>query len=328
VAPARVRTPLLVVLASAFAAVMVVVLPGTQAHAEPTVTEIEAKIRQIWLQAEPLIEEYNGVHEQYKKNRAKQDALKKKIEPLQRQMDLAQLRVGVLAAQVYRGGQADAVNAMLSSGSPQVLAEQLSFLDYVARDQERQLKGISDLKANYDAQKTPIDTLVATLAQQDADLAKRKKAIEAQLTELQRLRRQLYGTTSGTGSFRPWPCPASYEPTKGYQAAKFACTQTGKPYVWAADGPSSYDCSGLTLAAWRAVKVYLPHQSSEQRASIPYVSRANLKIGDLVFYYRPIHHVGIYVGDNKIVHAPSAGDYVRMANMDDSGPINSFGRPS
>jgi peptidoglycan DL-endopeptidase CwlO len=327
VSPTRVQRPLYAMVVFALATLMLVVMPGTQARAEPTVTEIEAQIQKIWLQAEPLIEEYNGVHEQYKKNKAKQAELQKKIEPLERQVDLARLRIGVIAAQVYRGGQADTFNALLSSDSPRMLAEQLSFLDMLALNQERQIQGVTAMKAEYDAQKAPIDALVTKLAEQDADLAAKKKKIEAQLAELQRLRRQLYGSSASTGSFRPWPCPSAYEPTKGYKVAKFACAQAGKPYVWAADGPSSYDCSGLTSAAWKSVGVYLPHQSAAQRRSTAYVSRANLRLGDLVFYYNPIHHVAIYVGDNKIMHAPSAGDNVRMAELGHA-PIHSYGRPS
>jgi len=325
--PARTYRSLSAALAFVMIAVVVVVLPGTRALADPTVAEIEAQIQKLWGEAEPLIEEYNGVHEQYKKNLAKQAALLKKIEPLQRQIDLAQLRVGVIAAEVYKGGQANAFNAVVSSGSPQELAEQLAMLDQIAREQQRQLQDVTDMKAAYDAQKAPIDALVATLKTQDADLAAKKKSIEARLTELQKLRRQAYGTTGTTGSYRPWPCPASYEPTKAYKAASFACKQAGKPYVWAAAGPSSYDCSGLTLASWRQVGVYLPHQSRSQRASTPYVSRANLRLGDLVFYYNPIHHVAIYVGNGKVMHAPSFGDRVRMADMDQAGPIHSYGRP-
>ncbi len=327
VVPGRTHKTLRLVSASALATLVVIVLPGTQAHADPTVAELEAKIQKIWGEAEPLIEEYNGVHEEYKKNKAKQTALLKKIEPLQRQVELAQLRVGVISAEIYKGGQADAFNAVLTSGSPKILAEQLSFIDQLARENQRQIQGVSEMKAQYDLQKAPIDQLVETLAKQDADLAAKKKTIEAQLAELQKLRRQAYGTSGSTGSFRPWPCPAAYEPTKGYKVASFACKQAGKPYVWAAAGPSSYDCSGLSLAAWKQVGVYLPHQSRAQRASIPYVSRANLRLGDIVFYYSPIHHLGIYVGDNKIMHAPAAGDNVRMADMDQAGPIHSFGRP-
>jgi cell wall-associated NlpC family hydrolase len=219
-------------------------------------------------------------------------------------------------------------NALITSGSPQTLADQLSYLDVMARDQERQLSGVTTMKGQYDAQKAPLDGLVAQLAAQDADLAKKKKDIEASLNQLQQLRIKAYGTTGGTGSYRPWPCPSSYVPTNGYKAAAFACSQTGKPYVWDAGGPSSYDCSGLTMAAWRSVGVSLPHNAAWQRSSMPSVSRANLQVGDLVFYYGDLRHVAIYVGDGKVVHAPQPGDRVRMADIGGVGPINSYGRPS
>jgi hypothetical protein len=324
----RVNRPLTMLVASVLAGLLIVVMPGTEARADPTVAEIEAQIQALWNKAEPLIEEYNGVHEQFKKNQAQQAELAKKIEPLQRQVELGQLRVGVIASEVYKGGQASTFNALITSGSPRTLAEQLSFLDQMAREQGRQLEGVSTMKQQFDVQKAPIDKLVSDLAAQDADLAEKKKQIEAQLADLQKLRTRLYGTSGTSGSFRPWPCPSAYEPTNGYKAAKFACAQAGKRYVWGTAGPNTYDCSGLTAAAWSSVGVSIPHQSKSQRASMPYVSRANLRIGDLVFYYNPIHHVGIYVGDNKIMHAPSAGDYVRMADMDRAGPIHSFGRPS
>jgi peptidoglycan DL-endopeptidase CwlO len=328
VAPARVNRSLRAVLATALAAVLLASVAASPARADPTTpAQIEKEIASVWAKAEPLIEEYNGVHEQYKKNKAKQAELQMRLEPLQRQLDLAQLRIGAIAAQVYKGGQADAFNAVLSSGSPDMLADRLSYLDVMAREQQRQLTGVTTLKSEVDAQKAPIDRLVATLAQQDADLAKKRKDIEAKITQLQRLRRQAYGTTGAVGAVRPWPCPATYEPTRGYKVASFACKQAGKPYQWAADGPGSYDCSGLTSAAWKQVGVYLPHQSRAQRASIPYVSRSNLKLGDLIFGGSPIHHVAIYVGDGKVMHAPTFGDVVRMTTLDNIGSIHSYGRP-
>lgn len=321
------RSPLRIVLSCALAVLMVAVLPGTRAHAEPSLEELEAQIQQIWAEAEPLIEEYNGIHEQFKANTAKQAELQQMIEPLERQVELARARVGVIAAEVYKGGEINAFNSVLSSGSPEILADRLVMLEQLAMVEDRQLQDVAHLKAEYDAQKAPIDALVETLAKQDADLAAKKTTIEARLKELQDLRQKAYGSSGDTGSYRPWPCPAVYEPTPGYKVANFACQQAGKPYVWAADGPNSYDCSGLTLAAWKQVGVYLPHQSLQQRRSIAYINRSELRLGDLVFYYNPIHHVGIYVGDNKIMHAPSAGDRVRMKDMDAAGPIHSFGRP-
>jgi cell wall-associated NlpC family hydrolase len=317
-----------ILLASGLAALMIVVMPGTQAHADPSVSDIEAQISTVWNQLEPLIEQYNGVHDQYMKNKAQQDDLASKLAPLQKQYELGQVRIGAMAAQVYMGGEANAFNAVVTSGSPKELAEKLSYLDQITRSQESQLAGVMSLKEQYDAQKKPVDDLVAQLAAQDADLVSKKKAIESRLNDLQKLRQQAYGTTGTTGSFRPWPCPATYAPTAGYRAAAWACSQAGKPYLWAAAGPNSYDCSGLVMAAWQTQGVYLPHNSQAQRSATVSVSRANLQLGDLVFYYATLHHVAIYVGDNKVMQAPSAGDYVRMTDMDKTGPINSYGRPS
>ncbi|GAA1755681.1 NlpC/P60 family protein [Luedemannella helvata] len=326
--PARVHRPLRVALVAAVTAVSVVLTAGAQAHAaDPSVSEVEKQIADLWADAEPMIEHYNKVHEQYKKNKAKLAALKKKIEPLERQVDLAQIRIGVVSAQIYKGGQASAINAMLASGEPRDLADQLSLLDQLAREQQRQISGVTELKNKYDKQRAPLDTLVAKLAEQDKDLLKKTHEIEDKLKDLQALRRKLYGTSGGTGSYRPWPCPSEYAPTNGYKAAKFACSQAGDPYVWAAAGPNSYDCSGLTLRSWSQVGVSLPHNAAAQRSSMKYIDKADLQIGDLVFYFSNLRHVAIYVGDGKVMHAPTAGDNVRMAEMYSVGSVHSFGRP-
>jgi cell wall-associated NlpC family hydrolase len=301
-------------------------MPGSEARADPTVTEIEAQIAQLWNESEPLIEQYNLVHEKYQQNLARQAELNAEIAPLVAQLAEAQERVGTIAAQAYRGSEAGGVAALMSGGSARVFTDRLAFLEALSRSQQRELRDVLDLKARYDVQKAPIDALVAELSAQDQDLAARKATIEGRLNELQQLRRQAYSTTGGTGSYRPWPCPATYSPTPGYQAAAFACAQAGKPYVWAASGPNSYDCSGLTLRSWAQVGVYLPHNAAAQRRSMPYVDRANLQVGDLVFYYSDLHHVAIYVGDGKVMQAPMAGDNVRMTDMARS-PIHSYGRP-
>ena len=304
-----------------------VVLPAGNAHADPTVAQIEAQIQTIWNEAEPLIEQYNAVHEQYQNNKARQDQLQKQIEPLQRQVDLGRSRVGAIAAAAYKGGRSDAFSAVLTSGSPQQFAEQLALLDVLAREQDRQLADVSKAKTDLDAQKAPIDALVAELSKQDTDLAQKRAAIETKLTELQKLRTQAYGSSGGgTGSYRPWPCPSEYLPTNGYKAAAFACKQAGIPYVWAAAGPNGFDCSGLTLAAWKQVGVFLPHNAAAQRRSMPYVNRADIQLGDLVFYYATLHHVAIYVGGGKVMSAPTFGDHVRMVDID-AYPIHSIGRP-
>jgi cell wall-associated NlpC family hydrolase len=79
------------------------------------------------------------------------------------------------------------------------------------------------------------------------------------------------------------------------------------------------------MMAWQQVGIYLPHNAAAQRRSMPYIDRANLQVGDLVFYYSDLHHVSIYVGDGKEMVAPKAGDVVRMRALGSN--IHSFGRP-
>lgn len=106
----------------------------------------------------------------------------------------------------------------------------------------------------------------------------------------------------------------------------YACAQMGKPYQWGSGGPNSFDCSGLTSAAYAQVGVALPHSSRAQAGVGARVSRGNLQPGDLVFGFSPISHVGIYVGDGKIVAAPSAGDVVKLQSLQYI-PFNGATRP-
>jgi cell wall-associated NlpC family hydrolase len=92
-----------------------------------------------------------------------------------------------------------------------------------------------------------------------------------------------------------------------------AMAQRGKPYVWAASGPRSFDCSGLTSYAFAAAGISLPHSSRLQSQLGQPVSRENLQPGDLVFFYSPVSHVGIYIGNGQMVHAPTSGDVVKVA---------------
>jgi len=291
------------------------------------VSQIEAQLNAAWNQAEPLIEKYNAVHEQYVKNKARQAALSKQLGPLEAQLAVAQEKVSAMAAMAYKGGRADPYTAFLTTTSPGNFVDQLTFINVLAREETDQLSAVRAARDKYNAQKAPVDALVIQLARQDADLAAQRRTIESRLAQLQKLRSQAYGSAGGgIGRYRPWTCPSEYLNTKGYKAAAFACKQAGKPYVWAAGGPSSYDCSGLTMASWRQVGIYLPHNAYEQSRSMRSVSRASIAIGDLVFYYSDVHHVAIYVGGGHVMAAPQAGDVVRMQDMD-LGPIHSIGRP-
>ncbi|MFI8827448.1 NlpC/P60 family protein [Streptomyces sp. NPDC053431] len=122
---------------------------------------------------------------------------------------------------------------------------------------------------------------------------------------------------------RPAPDPSTPPPSgsgttyaaKAADALAFARAQIGKPYVWGATGPSSYDCSGLTQAAWRAAGVDLPRTTWDQVKVGDRIATENLLPGDLVFFYDDISHVGLYIGDGKMIHAPKPGAYVREESI-------------
>ncbi|HKS49777.1 MAG TPA: NlpC/P60 family protein [Amycolatopsis sp.] len=121
--------------------------------------------------------------------------------------------------------------------------------------------------------------------------------------------------TAGPAMAAPVTLPASAPSNVGAAALRVAMTQLGKPYVWGAAGPNAYDCSGLVRWAFRQAGVNLPRTSSTQSTVGKPVSRDQLRPGDLVFFYSPVHHVGIYVGDGRILHASTAGQPVKISSM-------------
>jgi len=131
------------------------------------------------------------------------------------------------------------------------------------------------------------------------------------------------GASSGGGSSAPPPAVSS----RSGIAVQAAMSQQGVPYRYATSNPGvSFDCSGLTKYAWGQAGVYLPHQSRAQYAAIPHVSQSSAQPGDLIFYYSPISHVGVYLGGGSLVHAPNTGSVVKVASVNWS-KVSGVGRP-
>jgi peptidoglycan DL-endopeptidase CwlO len=113
---------------------------------------------------------------------------------------------------------------------------------------------------------------------------------------------------------------------KGERALEYAVEQIGKPYVWGAEGPRSYDCSGLTSQAWAEAGREVPRTSQEQWAQLPKVSLRSLRPGDLVIYFPKATHVAIYLGDGMVVQAPRPGTKVKVSPIA-SNPLIGAVRP-
>ncbi|NND74734.1 MAG: hypothetical protein HKN44_06965 [Ilumatobacter sp.] len=133
---------------------------------------------------------------------------------------------------------------------------------------------------------------------------------------------------SGGGSSAPAPsAPAPAVSSRAGVAVNAAMNQRGVPYRYATANPGvSFDCSGLTKYAWGQAGVYLPHQSRAQYASIPHVAKGAAQPGDLIFFYSPISHVSIYIGNGMQVHAPNTGSVVKTASVN-WGRVVGVGRP-
>ena len=99
-------------------------------------------------------------------------------------------------------------------------------------------------------------------------------------------------------------------------AVRTALAQVGDPYVWGAAGPDAFDCSGLMQYAYSAAGISLPHSSRMQSTMGVPVSRAALQPGDLLFFYSPVSHVGMYIGNGQMVHASTSGQPVKIASVD------------
>lgn len=162
--------------------------------------------------------------------------------------------------------------------------------------------------------------------------AKRKAAEEAAAKEREKNKETPDAgsgsdTGSGTGSGAGSGDTDSGYATKAAKVINFAEAQIGKPYVWGATGPDSYDCSGLTQDAWKAAGISLPRTTWDQVKVGSTVKTADAKPGDLVFFYDDISHVGIYIGDGKMIHAPKPGANVRVESIYYM-PIHSVVRPA
>jgi cell wall-associated NlpC family hydrolase len=321
------RATILHSLICAIAAAGIVLTGPAAAIATPSPSSVENQIDQQWNQLEPVIEQYNHVHSQLQKNQAQQKSLAAKLTPLQLEVNLALKSVQGLAVDAYMQGAPNAVNAMILSGSASGLTDKLMYANQLARHQEQEISGVAKLRDKYAADQQDLDTLTASIAARDKDLAVQKAGIQKKIDALQKLRIKAYGASGENGgAFRTGPCPVTYTNDRGGRAAQKACSLIGKPYVFGANGPGSYDCSGLTQAAWASVGVHLEHYTKDQWGEGKAISQSQLQPGDLVFYYSDLHHMAIYIGGGMVVHAPHTGDHVRMAPID-RGPIAGYRRP-
>ncbi|WP_133827900.1 C40 family peptidase [Actinomycetospora succinea] len=269
--------------------------------------------------------------EQLRVRRAEADRTRRDARAAQKTADAARgerdrafADVDQISRAAYQGGQLDALAAVLGSESPQAYLERTSLLDTITTENRAFVQRFLDATAAAetaerdaaaraldadrsasDAQRTA-DDAARRQADADREVAAAEQALDdASPATLAALRR------GGTTAF-PTNIPGS---GIAIEALRAALTQQGKPYLWGATGPSTFDCSGLVQWAYRQVGVGLPRVSRQQALVGVPVSMADARPGDLLFFNDPVTHVGFYVGDGKFLEAPQSGDVVKVSQV-------------
>ena len=307
--------------------------PGDDtAAAEPTTAAEAAQlIADKGHELEVLTEQFNDARVALDTDQAAAAQAATDAQAAQAALEAARVGVTDVARTAYQGGsQLTQLQALLTSGSAGEFVDQVSTLDVLsqhttevlataqqASDEAAAAQDAAD-QATTDAQ-AQLDTVTAQQDSLNAEIAD----YQAQYDSLTAAEQATVLTASGGSS-----SGSSSSSSVGTVVANSAAAQTavdtalaqlGDPYVWAASGPNSFDCSGLVQYAYAAAGISLPHSSSSQASMGQSVSRSELQPGDLVAFYSPVSHIGIYIGNGQMVHAPTSGDVVKVASIDAMG---------
>jgi cell wall-associated NlpC family hydrolase len=293
---------------------------------------VKAQVDALDEQLELTAEDYNESNSRYQDLTAQVKKTEKRLSELTARQQELQSHLDTRVDGMYRTGPLGFLEILLNA---RTFEEFSTTWDVLVDLNEQDATDVAELKAA----RVELAEANAALQQQQTSaklerdtMRTKKQAVERQLAERQRLLagieaeiRQLEAEAeaarerSARAAITPVvPVDGGGNPTTAPRSGVvgIAMSKLGAPYQWAADGPNSFDCSGFTMWVYRQVGVSLPHSSRAQYNVGQRVSRSNLKPGDLVFFGRSrIHHVGIYVGGNQYIHAPSTGDVVKVSSL-------------
>ena len=321
--------------------------PAPAIPPNPPVADVRAQVEDLYRQAEQASERHNAADERATAAQAHLQEIHAQLEARRGQLTALRGVVGKVAASTYRSGAVDPTMLLVFSERPEDFLRQASALATVSARQNMALDRLTETQRQQDMDRAEARAQAAVLADARDELGRERMVMEQRLAdaeallgnlaaeELARLEAadrsaaeralaQAWARRAASAASRsPSGDTLAIGPTRAVEAA---FNQLGKPYVWGATGPGAFDCSGLTGYVWRASGVGLPRTSGAQHAAGRKISRPDLQPGDLVYYYSPISHVGIYIGGGQIIHAPRPGRPVMVAPVD-SMPLVGATRP-
>ncbi|MEU7020997.1 NlpC/P60 family protein [Streptomyces sp. NPDC046203] len=323
--PSRARVTVLT--ATAAAAVALTAQTGAQAAPKPKIDEVKSKVDKLHHEAEEATEQYNAADERRGKLQKEITALQDKVARGQEELNTLRDSIGAVASAQYRSGGIDPALQLFLSSDPDTYLDQASAIEQVGAKQADVLQTIQAKQRTLAQQRAEAAGKLADLEDVRKSLGDKKKKFQGKLAEARQLLNTL--TTAERAKIQQEEtqrasrgaseqrvslgneAPASQ---RGAAALSAAATQIGKPYVSGAEGPNSYDCSGLTQWSYRQAGVSLSRVTYTQQNDGVKIGRSQLKPGDLVFF-NGLSHVGLYAGNNTVLHAPHPGASVRYESM-------------
>ncbi|MEV0095737.1 NlpC/P60 family protein [Streptomyces sp. NPDC050738] len=306
---------------SAAAATAAAALGAAPAAADPqdTATSAQARVDGLYAQAEKATEAYNKAGERAGRLRKEVSATRDSVARGQERLNRMRGRLGAFAGAQYRSGGMDPSLALLLSGNPDTYLDQASAIERIGDRQSGELREIQEEQRRLGQQRAEAARQLAELEESRTAVARHKRTVETKLAQARRLvntmssqDRAAYEHASRSSSREEMPALSGMAPSSRAAAAVMAARQAvGRPYIWGANGPSGFDCSGLMQWSYGQAGVGLPRTSQEQRYAGRQVPLSEAKPGDLVVYRDDASHVGMYMGNGQVVHAPYPGAPVR-----------------
>jgi cell wall-associated NlpC family hydrolase len=327
----RIRSGLLI---GAAAALTVTALPGGAAAAPGDAADVAQHAADASHQLEVVTEQVNQAKDALDQQQATAAAADQAAAEAQSKLDGLDGQIRELARSAYTGDANDSltrIDVLLTASSADDFVHQMGTLDAIAGRTNEQLAAVAAAADEAKKAQADADEAQATAQKAYDDIAAQQKDLQAKIADYQRQYASLTApqqqqVVASHGDTQAVPSGVVAPSGAAQKAVDTALAQVGDPYVYGASGPDAFDCSGLTQYAYSAAGVSLPHSSASQSRMGTPVSRDQLQPGDLIFFYSPVSHVGMYIGNGQMVHASTSGQPVKVASLDSMGSYNSARR--